>query len=195
MLPILFVVGAFAVLYMAWMTPFAFTDLERFQNMMKVGGILVLAFAVPQLLGQLKRRQVEVDEEGWERPGVTARPVFREEPVEKPVSPESRSLLFLGVGMMLLDVLMVVDVWVFGAEYGFPQGLLMGLGLALVVLMLPRVVPDIEGMVFPGRGSVAEPISLDTDDVDDLSFHPWYHDYVRRLREKQRKALKEQREK
>ena len=178
MLPILFVVGAFAVLYMAWMTPFASSDLERFQNMMKVGGILVLAFAVPMLLGQLKRRQVEVDEEGRERPVVRERPVFREEPVEKPVSPESRSLLFLGVGMMLLDVLMVVDVWVFGAEYGFPQGLLMGLGLALVVLMLPRVVPDIEERVFRG-----------------VWVHPWVDYYLERLREKQRKALKEQREK
>ena len=176
MLPILFVVGAFAVLYMAWMTPFASSDLERFQNMMKVGGILVLAFAVPQLLGQLKRRQVEVDEEGRERPVVRERPVFREEPVEKPVSPESRSLLFLGVGMMLLDVLMVVDVWVFGAEYGFPQGLMMG--LALVVLMLPRVVPDIEERVFRG-----------------VWVHPWVDYYLERLREKQRKALKEQREK
>ena len=179
-LPILFFVGGFAVLYMAWMTPFASSDLERFQNMMKVGGILVVAFAVPQMLSQLQKRQVEVDDEGRERPVVRERPVIREDPErrEGPVSQESRSLLFLGVGMMLLEVLMIIDNWIFGGVYLFPPGLLMGLGLALVIFMLPRVVPNIERLVFQGDW-----------------VHPWVDDRMRRLREKQRKALEEQREK
>ena len=179
-LPIVFLVVVYVVVYKAWMSPFASTDTERLMNTLKILGLIVFVFGGPLILHRIfpdrfdhveVREKNEDEREGHQNGGLWRWGV--------------RVLFVLGLAMLVGGLLMVL--------FGFPVAvlgpsvtyeLLMGVGLIVVVLIVPTIVSqfmrdDVESEALASDGWLR---------TEEVWVHPWVDHYLRRLREKQKQA-------